>query len=164
MDRLAAAAWRAQAPPFDGMTLCTPTLATESLVACARCAVELLGDQFAAVALHTAEDWFEHDGFVNEPQPASWRDLRAAVATAARFVDASPWDTYVRRAWMGDGAFYFRWHYYDEGDSPFAAEPPAGGDLDLTADATFVASVVRELAALGVEASTEAATTFFKQR
>ena len=146
------------------MTLYTPPLATEPLVVCARRVVELLGGEFSAVALHSAEDWLEHDAFVNEPRPASWSDLRAAVATAQTFIEASPWDTYVRRAWMGEGTFYFRWHYYDEGDSPFAAEPPAGGDLDLTADATFVASVVRELAGLGVEVSTESAKTFFQQR
>ncbi len=126
--------------------------------------VELLEATFRTVALHTAEDWLEHDGFVNEPQPTSWSDLRNAVATAETFIEASPWDTYVRRAWLGEGVFYFRWHYYNEGDSPFAADPPAGGDLDLTSDAESVAVAVRELASLGIDAATEPAHTFFERR
>src|SRR5262249_12598751 len=106
----------------------------------------------------TAEDWLEHDGYVSEAQPATWSDLRAAVATEEAFRDASPCDTYVRRAWLGDHSFYLRWHYYDDADTP-----PAG-DGDITADPAFVGDAVRELAALGIEATTDGAAAFFQQR
>jgi hypothetical protein len=165
VDRLSDAAWRARAAPFDGLTVCTSDeLPTASLLAGAARVADLLRHTFPEASIHSAEDWLEHDGFVNEPQHATWSDLLAAVETEAAFVEASPWDTYVRRAWLGESSFYFRWHYYDEGDSPFAADPPAGGDLDVTADAEFAAVVVRELAVLGIETNTETATTFFNKR
>ena len=137
---------------------------TRLLVAAAARMVDLLGRTFPDVALQTAEDWLEHDGLVTELEPATWRDLRAAVATTEALIEASPSDTYVRRAWLARDAFYFRWHYYDEGDSPFASDPPAGGDLDVTAHAGFIAEAVRELAVLGASATTEPANAFFEQR
>ena len=164
VDRVADALWRSGSPPFDGLVLSTACISTAPLVSgCAR-VVELLEAAFPLVTLLTAEDWLEHDGFVSEPRPATWCDVRGAVASAEALIGASPVDTYVRRAWLGEGAFYFRWHYYDEGDSPFAADPAAGGDLDLTAHAEFVVGAVRELTALGITATTEPASTFFDRR
>jgi hypothetical protein len=164
VDRIADAAWRARTAPFGGVTAFTETVPTTSLLAGVARLVDLLELAFPGALLQTAEDWLEHDGFVNEPQGATWSDLRAAVATREAFIDASPLDTYVRRAWLGRDSFYFRWHYYDEGDPPFAADPSAGGDLDVTADLEFIANAVQELAALGVRASTQEAATFFSDR
>jgi hypothetical protein len=67
-------------------------------------------------------------------------------------------------AWLGQHSFDFRWHYYDEGDSPFAPDPPAGGDLDVTANARFIAVVVPEVAALGIATTTFDAAAFFDER
>ena len=153
MDRLADSLWRAGAPPFGGLTLLTPTLAPEELHAAASRLVGQLEDAFAHVQLHTAEDWLEHDGWVSEPEPCTWADLRAAVETVDAFVAASPDDTSVRRAWLGEGAFYLRWHNDHEGDP--------GGDLDLTADAEVVRAAARELDA---RAEIEPAAEFFERR
>lgn len=101
---------------------------------------------------------------MSEPEPATWTELRAAVATTQAFVAASPQDTYVRRAWLGGEAFYLRWHYYDEGDSPFASDPAAGGDLDVTADGAFIARASRELALVSAKVQTQDADAFFQQR
>jgi hypothetical protein len=155
VDRLADSLWRAGAAPFDGLTLVTPTLATEQLHAAASRLVGQLEDAFPQVQLHTAEDWLEHDGWVSEPEPAGWANLRSAVETVDAFVTASPEDTYVRCAWLGEGAFYLRWHCSDEGD------PPAGGDIDLTADAEVVRAAAREL---DIRAEIEPAADFFERR
>jgi hypothetical protein len=144
--------------------LFTPSIATAPLLSgCARI-VELLEGAFSSVPLLTGEDWLEHDAFVSEPRPATWPDLRGSVAAHDAFIEPSPSDTFVRRAWLGEGAFYFRWHYYDERDSPFDADPAAGGDLDLTADAGLIAVALHELASAGINATTEPASTFFERR
>jgi hypothetical protein len=164
VDRLADAAWRSKAAPFDAVTLSTPSIETADLVAAAANVVDLLEAEFPSAVIHTAEDWLEHDGFVTEPELATWSDLRAAVRNSGALIEASPLDTYVRRAWLGESAFYLRWHYYDEADSPFAADPPAGGDLDVTADAQVVATAMRHLAAVGIDTTTHQADAFFAQR
>src|SRR3954447_4116685 len=79
MDRIADASWRDQQPPFDGLTLATGTLPSSELTAVAAELVAFLRDAFQGVSLHTAEDWLEYDGFVNEPEAAEWSDLEGAV-------------------------------------------------------------------------------------
>jgi hypothetical protein len=164
VDQVADAAWRRNAAPFDGVTLLAEHVSTPRLLAAAAGVVHLLDERFRDTELHTAEDWLEHDGWVSEAELTDWNALRAAVATPEAFIDASPSDTYVRRAWLGRGAFYFRWYYYDESASPFAADPRAGGTLDVTADAEFIGEAVRELIALGVNPTTQGAHQFFADR
>lgn len=139
-------------------------LATPRLLTTAARVVGLLEERFRETELQTAEDWLEHDGWVNEAQPTDWNTLRAAVATPEAFIEASPSDTYARRAWLGRGAFYFRWCYYDESASPFAGDPPAGGSLDVTADTECIGEIVRELITLRVEPATHDAHQFFADR
>ena len=164
VDRFADAAWRSNVAPFDGLTASTPTIPTALLLDGAAVVVDFLARTFPSVVLYMAEDWLEHDGYVNEPEMSAWTDLRAAVASREALIKASPCDTYVRRAWHGDRAFYFRWHYYDESDSPFAADVAAGGDLDVTAGADVVAPLTRELGALGIDATAGPASIFFRER
>ena len=164
VDRIAEARWRGQAPPFDAVTLSTPLLATQQLHAAAAALVGLLRVAVPDAVLHTSEDWHEHDGFVSEPQPAGWDVLELAVSSEAAFKEWSPTDTYVRRAWLADGSFYLRWYFYDEGGSLSDATPPAGGDLDLTADRDVIADVLGLLRGSGIEADVELAWDFFSRR
>jgi hypothetical protein len=164
VDRTTDARWRDHLPPFDALTLTTPVLATQQLHAAAARLVGFLSGAFPDAALHTAEDWHEHDGFVSEPEPAGWRALELAVSSEEALKESSPSDTYVRRAWLADGSFYLRWFFYDEGDSPYAAAPPAGGDLDLTADRDVIEDVLRVLRESGIEAAVEPASAFFSRR
>jgi hypothetical protein len=164
VDRIAAARWRDHRAPFDALTLATPVLATEQLHAAAARLVGLLRRAFPDAPLHTAEDWHEHDGFVSEPEPAGWEALALAVSSEAALDEWSPTDTYVRRAWLGDGCFYLRWFLYDEGDSPYAATPPAGGEIDLTAQRDVIDEVLHVLREIGIEAAVEPAGEFFSRR
>jgi hypothetical protein len=116
--------------------------------------VAFLRNAFGEVALQTAEDWLEHDGFVNEPEDAAWSDLADAVAGEASLRQSSPEDADVRRAWLGNGSFYLRWHVDDDGE----------GDLDLTAARDVVQSALRTLRELAIEPEIEPADDFFSRR
>ena len=164
VDRIAEARWRDLVPPFDALTLATPILATQQLHAAAASLVRLLRVAFPDAVLSTAEDWHEHDGFVSEPQPAGWDVLALAVGSDAAFMECSPTDTYVRRAWLADGSLYLRWLFYDEGESLYAATPRSGGDLDLTAERDVIEDVLELLRKIGIEAAVEPASDFFGRR
>jgi hypothetical protein len=164
VDQVADAAWRAKAAPFDGVTLLAERLATPGLLTAAARVVELLEERFRETELQTAEDWLEHDAWVNDAESTDWNTLRATVATPEALIEASPSDTYVHRAWLGRGAFYVRWCYYDESASPFAGDPRAGGALDVMADAECIGEAVRVFVTLGVEPTTQDAHQFFADR
>lgn len=165
VDRLAESLWRSGRAPFDGLTLATGLLPTPRLRLAASTLVSLLRPGFARTSLRTAEDWHEHDGYVTSATPATWEELAAAVADDDALVRWSPGDDRVRRAWLaGDGSFYLRWFVYDESDDLMPADPPVGGDVDLTGQAGVVEAAREALAELGVDAEVAPARDFFRRR
>jgi|tagenome__1003787_1003787.scaffolds.fasta_scaffold20431045_2 hypothetical protein len=154
MDRIADARWRDHEPPFDGLTLATGTLPSSQLSTVAARLVAFLRNAFGDISLQTAEDWLEHDGFVSEPEAAEWGELEDAVAREGSLREWSPEDADVRRAWLGTGSFYLRWHVDDDG----------GGDVDLTAARDVVQAALSTLRALTIEPEIEPADEFFSRR
>lgn len=115
--------------------------------------------------LRIAHDWHEHDGYVTTATPTTWDDLAAAVANDEAFLRWSPEDDLVRRAWLADdGSFYLRWFMYDERSDLTSADPPVGGDVDLTGRSELVEAGREALAELGVGTEVAPASAFFRSR
>jgi hypothetical protein len=158
MDEQTEQLWRSEAPPFDGLTLWTPTLPTARLREAIVAIVAVLEGYVDRPRLHTAEDWHEHDGYLSGAELVAWSRLLAALTGDDALRRASPADDLVRRAWRAeDNSFYLRWQHPDD-------DPASGGDADFTASRSIVDAVARRLAELGIDVEIGPAAEFFADR
>lgn len=158
MDTHTEQLWRDTAPPFDGLTLWTPPLATTRLREALTVIVDVLEAYAEHRALQTAEDWHEHDGYISMAYEASWDQLTGALSDDEALQRSCPEDDLVRRSWRPqDDLFYLRWVVYEDGE-------PEVGDADLTAPRAIVDAAARQLAGIGLDVEIGHARDFFAER
>jgi hypothetical protein len=113
--------------------------------------------------LFTLNDWWEHDGFVNEAKAASWQDLVSALASDEAFLGLSQGDWAVRKAFFPAAYnFYLRVYVPAEYDNDY---PEQRGDFDVTCSPELAAELA-ELAAFAsrLAVANLSAKDFFARR
>jgi hypothetical protein len=91
--------WRSVAPPFDGLVLCLEDyLPLADLRVALRVSVAKLKAAYGDVELTAFDDWHQHDNYITESRPASWREVDDVLASDRSLYEVRDGDDYVHRA------------------------------------------------------------------
>lgn len=163
MDEETARRWRAGLPPFDGLRISTGVLLPLPVLRRVLGAVVCcLQEGHPGARLLTLHDWHEHDGYVNLPQPTSWEELRARLASDDALYTSRSGDYQVSVAtFPEDRSFYFRFHLLDE-DEDADHYPGRWGWFDVSTSEPLMARLLDAAAAEGADnLVTEPAKAYF---
>jgi hypothetical protein len=163
MDEEMVRRWQKSLAPFDGLHVSSDDYVPLSVLRAALIAVGRLLERYHPVApLLTLRDWHEHDGCVTVPQPTSWEEVWATLASDDQLYASRSGDFQVSIAlFPSDRSFYWRYHPLDKDEEP-DHYPGRWGWFDVTCNERLALDLAEATRSAGVSPiSVEPAKNYF---
>src|SRR5262245_12375557 len=108
--------WQSGLSPFDGdIPFTDDPISVQDLRNILAVIVPELQVDYTAQSLYTFDDWHQHDGYVNQRQPAEWSSLTEVTQSLDALIALRQGDTYVHRSYYPeDLSFLLRYDVFDE--------------------------------------------------